>query len=484
MFDKAEDFGKDMLLTFDEICQATSGKIVCNKAGVQGVYSVVLDSRNVSDGALFVPLRGTIQDGHKYCEAALQKGAVCFFVDIKFLAETNAEVANETFVKNLCEKYKATCIVVKNNLYALQDCAACYLKKFPKLLRIAVTGSSGKTTTKEILASIIGEERKTIFTKGNLNSETGLPLSVFTIRKDDEVAVFEFGMNRENEIAELAKIFQPSIAVITNIGLAHVGMLGSQEKIALEKKKIFSRFDNTCTGFIPQSEFVEILKQDVPGEIKVIDCEKIISEKFLKLKDLGEKGFEFIYDGEKVEFHLVGKHNLINALMAISVAEFLKIKTSNIKKGLEKVKAIYGRAEIKEGRVKYLFDVYNANPQSMLASIEFFENLKVGGKKIAVLGSMMELGDYEFDAHKKIIDRVLNSNIDLIFLYGDNFVSVFENLKTLKTNENKFLCFKTNEATLLEAKLKEIIVDGDFVLLKGSRGLKLEQFVSCLEADK
>ncbi|MEL3907513.1 MAG: UDP-N-acetylmuramoyl-tripeptide--D-alanyl-D-alanine ligase [Treponemataceae bacterium] len=481
MFCKAEDFGKNILLTFDEICQATSGEIVCNKAGVQGVYSVVLDSRDVKAGALFIPLRGMQQDGHKYCEASLQKGTVCFFVDRKFLAEKNTGSTNEEFVKALCEKYKATCIVVKNNLYALQDCAACYLKKFPKLLRIAVTGSSGKTTTKEILASIIGEERKTVFTKGNLNSETGLPLSIFTIRKDDEVAVFEFGMNRENEIAELAKIFQPSIALITNIGLAHVGMLGSQEKIALEKKKIFSQFDNTCTGFIPKSEFSEVLKKDVLGKIKVIDCEKNIFEKFLELKDLGEKGFEFIYEGEKIKFHLVGKHNLINAVMALSVAEFLKIKTQNIKKGLEKVKAIYGRAEIKEGRVKYLFDVYNANPQSMLASIEFLENLKVGGKKIAVLGSMMELGDYEFESHKKIIDRVLNSSIGLVFLYGDNFINIFEKLKI---NENKFLCFKTNEASLLKTKLKEKLEKDDFVLLKGSRGLQLEQFVPCLEADK
>jgi len=469
---KIEHSKTNVLLTFDEVCVACGGFVLYNGAATDGVSSVAIDSRNCVAGSLFVPLRGAVQDGHLYCEAALKNGAVCFFVDEQFLAKNKSQLIA------LCKQYGAVCIVVKNTLYALQDCAAFYLKKFPKLIRIGITGSSGKTTTKEILAAILCEQYRTVFSKGNLNSETGLPLSVFTIREGDEVAIFELGMNRENEIAELAKVFQPQLAIITNIGLAHVGMLGSQEKIALEKKKIFSCFVSSCCGFIPQCEFTSLLQKNVLGKIFVVDGEKFLSEKFSPIKDLGENGFELFYNDKKLHFHLIGKHNLLNAAMAVAVAESLKLDDAKIRAGLEKVSALYGRAEIKKGKATYLFDVYNANPQSMSAALDFISTLAIAGKKVAVLGSMMELGDYSFDAHKKIIERVCTSDIAVCFLYGDDFVHTFEKIKCTDT---KFSCFKTSEATELKEKLETTISKDDFVLLKGSRSLQLEQFVSCLE---
>lgn len=469
---QAENSKTNILLTYDELCSASSGSVLYNGAAGSGIVSVAVDSRNCTAGSLFVPLRGAAQDGHAYCEAALKNGSVYFFVDEVFLAEHIEQLCD------LCKRYSAVCIAVKNTLTALQDCAAFYLKKFPKLIRIGVTGSSGKTTTKEILAAMLSQKYKTVFSKGNLNSETGLPLSVFTIKADDEVAVFELGMNRKNEIAELAKVFRPQYALITNIGMAHVGMLGSQENIAREKKQIFSYFDSSCYGFIPHGKFTSLLKKDMQGTFVVVDAEKIIAAKFLSLVDLGENGFEFVYGGEKTHFHLVGKHNLLNAALAVTAAEVLKLDAAQVRAGLETVTALYGRAEIKKGKVTYLFDIYNANPQSMSASLDFVATLPVKGKKIAVLGSMMELGEYSLDAHKKIIDKVAASDIDTCFLYGDDFVAAFE--KSHPT-ANKFFCFKTNAAAELKKNLEAKIVPNDFVLLKGSRSLQLEQFVSSLE---
>lgn len=463
--------GQNILLSFDELCEATNGKIVFAYARMEGVCSVVIDSRDVLAGSLFVPLRGEKQDGHKYIEAALEKGAVCFLVDTQFLKD------NKSAIKKLCQLYERTCIAVESNLYALQDAARYYVQKFPNIIKIAITGSSGKTTTKEILVSILSDYKETVFSEGNLNSETGLPLSVFKIRDKHRFAVFEMGMNRENEIAELAKVLNPHIAIITNIGTAHIGMLGSQEKIAEEKKKIFSQFDESCTAYIPDDAWADFLSTGVRGKIKKIDAKTFIAKNFIDLKNLGSDGFEFNYKGSKIKFKLIAEHNLVNAAMAICVAEDLGAKKENIVHGLETVKALYGRAEVVQGeKAKYLFDVYNANPQSMFSAIRFLESLK-NVRRIALLGSMLELGDYAFEAHKKIIEEVLNSNIELCFLYGDEIVSVFE---SLDIDSKKFLLFKSNEAEALSKNLEASVCENDFVLLKGSRSLRLERFANVL----
>lgn len=461
-----------ILLTFDEICTATSGRIFYNAKNVKGIYSIAIDSRNCIEGSLFVPLRGEVHDGHAYCKDALENAASSFFVDEKFFVE------KKTDVEKLCKLKNATCIVVNNNLYALQACAEAYVKKFPKLKRIGITGSSGKSTTKEILASILVEYRPTVFSKGNYNSETGLPLSVFNIKEEDEYAVFELGMNRKNEIAELAKILKPQVAIITNIGTAHIGMLGSEEKIAEEKKKIFLYFDSYCVGFFPDDKWSDFLSKGVSGSLHKVNVKKGINEKFLNLKDLGLKGYEFEYSNKKVHFRLLGEHNLSNALMAVCVAEVLNVDSECIIRGLEKVKPLHGRSEVLQGlKSNYMFDAYNANPQSMLSAIEFLEKLKVSGRKIAVFGSMLELGEYSFEAHKNIIERIKNSDLDLCFLYGDEFALTFNRLNF---TDKKFLVYKTNEADTLSKRLETEVNNCDFVVLKGSRSLRLERFVASL----
>lgn len=470
----AQNVQQNILLTIDELREATAGTIL-ERGAANGVVSISIDSRTCTAGSLFVPLRGMQQDGHAYCEAALKNGAVCFFVDSLYISDE----LHKNRVKELCSTYKATAICVQNNLTALQNCAKLYLRKFPKLLRIAVTGSSGKTTTKELLAAIFKQQYNTIYSKGNLNSETGLPLSAFTVRSDNEVAIFEMGMNRKNEIAELAACFNPDAAVITNIGTAHIGMLGNQENIALEKKKIFLYFDSHCVGFITKSPYSELLKEKTKGTIVEIDIENEIKNNFLNLIDKGVRGFEFEYCTEKIFFNLIGKHNLANAMLAVKVAEHFGISSENIAKGLNSIEQIAGRSEIVHGGVcDYLCDVYNANLESTLASLDFLQSIHSTGKKIAVLGSMLELGDFSIAAHTSIIKRAVVV-ADIVFLYGNEMIAAADKIKT---QDKKITCFTSDEAEKLKAALMQTITKNDFVLLKGSHGLHLEQFTSVLEA--
>lgn len=493
---KHESECKNILLFFDELIHATSGTVIACETNMSGISSVSLDSRNCEAHSLFIPLRGAERDGHAFCESALENGAICFFVDEQCIEKgiedprwtcTQGGLSIDAWIKALCKKYHAMCICVKNTLIALQACARFYLNKFPRIFKIAVTGSSGKTTTKELLSCIIGEQEPVIFSEGNLNSETGLPLSVFKITDKHKVAIFEMGMNRKNEIAELASVFKPNIAVITNIGTAHIGMLGSQEQIALEKKQIFSQFDSNDIGFIPKDNWANFLSKDIAGTVIAVDIEAKIKDSFLELEDNGENGYSFVYKNEKVSFPLAGKHNLFNAALAVTVAEHLNIKAHKIKSGLEKVNAGFGRSQVVHGAVDYLFDAYNANPQSMEAAIQFLIDLKRNVKKIAIIGSMLELGEFAFTAHKKIIEMILHSNIDFIFLYGNEIVSTYKKLEHRTSN---IFYYDETETNLLKKDMTDILEnqkrDGNkcFVLLKGSRGLKLEQFISVLESVK
>ena len=240
------------LLTVQELLNATNGTLFnTDYAQDESVLNkfftnVAIDSRNVTKNSLFITLIGEVQDGHKYVSQSVEKGATIVIVQKSSLSEFSHLYEDLTS--------KAIIIVVVNTLTALQNAAAFYVSKFPHLKRIAITGSNGKTTTKECLANVLNQEYRVVMTKGNLNSETGLPLSMFTIREEHEVGVFEMGMNRVGEITELANVFFPELAIITNVGTAHIGILGTKDNIAEQKKQIFSNFTKNSTGYVFEDE--------------------------------------------------------------------------------------------------------------------------------------------------------------------------------------------------------------------------------------
>ena len=462
-----------MLLGWEALCKAIAGTFICNYSPYQGFDSVTTDSRTVKPRALFIPLRGTQQDGHRYIEQALQQGAACVFADAVFLDIQE----NIQHIIALCKKHQAACIRVEHTLKALQDAAAAYLEQFPQLLKIGVTGSNGKTTTKELLASVFAQKYRTVKNEGNLNSETGLPLSVFTVTKKHEVGIFELGMNRKGEIAELAAVLKPNIAVITNIGTAHIGMLGSKDAIAHEKKQIFFCFDENSVGFIPdKDEYTAFLKETAHGKIFTYSADP--ASYTLE----GLSGAEIRYKGETIRLPLPGIHNVQNAFAAIAVAEYCNIPLQLIKAGIEQIQALFGRSQIIRGPVTYLLDCYNANPDSMNAGLALCANIAVRGKKIYLLASMKELGPESTKAHRAVCAAAFASDADILFFFGEEICAAA--VEQNKTSNKPFFCFTEAEAGKLRDTLDSLLNRNDFVFLKGSRSLELEQFEPILQKER
>lgn len=457
----------ETLLSFDNLIDAVNGKLIGKKSSSFSFLSVSIDSRKCTEKSLFVPLIGSMQNGHIYIRQALQNGATVVFTALSELAEKKQEF------ENLAKEFDATFIAVENTMTALQNAAKKYVEQFQGLIKIGVTGSSGKTTTKEIMASVLSQKYSVVTNEGNLNSETGLPLSVFKIRPEHEVGIFEMGMNRRGEIAEIASVLFPSIAVITNIGTAHIGILGTQDAIAEEKKNIFSNFSDNCIGFVPEDDkYAPFLQKVKKGRV-----EKYGAKSNSHIRDVSSSGLDgtvFEYNGVFIHFPVAGKHNFSNALAAISVAEYLHLSTEEIKNGLESVKTIFGRSQIYRGDKTLVHDCYNANPDSMENAISFCDDLDWKGKKIYVLGDMLELGEKSKELHSELGKKVLKSDADYAIFYGDEMKYAYLACKDKKKS------FWSNQIKDISDELESSVCKGDLILLKASKGMELWRVADAL----
>ncbi|MCL2521220.1 MAG: UDP-N-acetylmuramoyl-tripeptide--D-alanyl-D-alanine ligase [Spirochaetaceae bacterium] len=438
-----------------------------NSGAVNEAINVSIDSRLVSRGSLFVALKGEHNDGSAFLEEAFKNGAT--------MAITSYDSGLAGRQKELAGRYSAALFLVDNPLYALQQLAGYHIKRFPKLIKIGITGSNGKTTVKEMLAGILRRAAPTAATIGNLNSDCGLPLSCFAINSEHKYAVLEMGMNRKDEMSELAGIVKPNYAIITNIGNAHIGMLGSREAIAHEKKAIASHFNGSQTLFLPQHDsFAAFLAQNIAG--RVIFYAPTLLKKFERVEDLGLDGYKLYVGGETIRIHFAGKHNLHNACLAIYVALELGLKLKDIKEGLEKVRPLDGRSQVSAGRITLLKDYYNASPESMKAAIGSITALKYA-RKLVFLAEMRELGDNSADLHKELASSLLKAGIDEIYLLGPNMAYLAAELKELKF-------FGAIHHSTSFNSLKELLLtnlkDGDLLLLKGSRYYQLERLIEPL----
>jgi len=451
----------DILMDFSSLSQSLGARLLSfgNSQSGAGFSSVTVDSRTAREGSLFAALPGSNCDGHSFAEAAFKNGACAALVESNKFENFNlAEIA---------ESLGKTLIIVDDSLRGLQKAAAAYLEKFPYLLKIAITGSSGKTTTKEIAAKIIGIEKRVTMNPGNYNSEIGLPLAVFNLKPGDEVGVFEMGMNHEGEIADLARVLNPDIALITNIGSAHIGILGSREAIAKEKKNIFSKFNGKGVALIPaDSPYRDYLAQGVQGRVSFYG-----QGSFAQLggvKDLGLDGSEIVWDGKQARFALPGRFNLANAFAAIAIAREIPVSSGAIRRGIEAVKPLFGRGEIIHGKATIVKDCYNSNPESLAVALEFCESLDWPGRRVYVIGEMLELGEDSKKAHEGMGRLLADGKADMVFLYGKETASC---LKALKPGR----FFHTCDINEMTQAVNEYVRDGDLVLLKGSRGCALER---------
>ncbi|MDR1869863.1 MAG: UDP-N-acetylmuramoyl-tripeptide--D-alanyl-D-alanine ligase [Treponema sp.] len=434
-----------------------------------GFSSVVIDSRAAKEGSLFFALVGASCDGHSFVTAAFDSGARGAVVESSKLEGFD--------LVNAAQKTEKELIVVENTLKGLQDSARVYLEKFPGLVKIGITGSSGKSTTKEIAAAIISCEKNTVMNKGNLNSETGLPLSVFEVRPCHEVGVFELGMNRKGEISELAEILKPNIALITNIGSAHIEYFGSKLEILKEKRCIYNFLSDNDVALIPKDdEYSGILADGVTGIVRYYGAE--LFDEFEGTRSLGIEGTEVFWAGEKINFPLPGRHSFEDAIAAVAIAKEVSVSNNAIKRGLESVKPLFGRLEILKGRTTVVMDCYNANPESMARSVEFCDSLEWSGRKVYVIGDMLELGDNSFAEHEKLGELLSRCGAEMVFLFGGEITSA-----GAKMAEKGRRFYHSKDIDELSSAIDSFLREGDLVLLKGSRGCALERLSEMLTGE-
>lgn len=468
---------KKSLLTLQQVLESTGGVHVLG-SGEFCFTSVQTDSRMVQDRTLFVPLIGQAQDGHKYVPEAIEKGASVIFIRLR-----NFEEDGDFFASLSQNNPDVFFIGVESTLYALQRIAARYVEKFPDLIKIAVTGSSGKTTTKEILASVLGQKFSVVTNKGNLNSETGLPLSVFGINEGHKAGVFEMGMNRKDEIKEIAAVLKPRMALVTNIGTAHVGLLGSRENIAREKAMVFSHFNGIGTGVIPaDDDFSDFLAEQIDGNVVRYGEGLVPGVEFVE--DLGLDGTRLSVDGVEAVLHLPGKYNYRNALGAIALARILGVSAEEIARGINSLRPVSARSEVIRGKYTIMQDCYNANPDSMRKALEFVSCVPFEGKKILILGDMLELGESSAEDHGLIGELAAGGGADFVIFAGDEMSFAYDRARLMNGGSGIFHVPGNGEDSMhrIAETVRGISRGGDLVLVKGSRGMGLERVVQELEA--
>jgi UDP-N-acetylmuramoyl-tripeptide--D-alanyl-D-alanine ligase len=449
-----------------QACDYIHGRLAVSAP--RDITGVVVDSRQVEEGFLFVALPGDRVNGHDFIPQALQRGAVAVLA-----SNSDWSKRQDQLKELLADKTTVSVILVDDCLKGLQDLAKAYFSRFTDLLKVGVTGSNGKTTTKEILGSIISLDRSTVISKGNLNSEIGLPLSCFQVRPEHRCSVFEMGINHAGEMDVLADIYRPDAAVVTNIGTAHIGLLGSRENIAKEKKKICQYFSGTERAFFYEGEqFSDLLREGVRGKIISFGIET--TKGYQGSEDLGLDGTVIHWEGLRIRFPLFGPHNLLNALASISVSAELGISKENIKEGLEAVRPLFGRSQVLRGPVTVIQDSYNANPDSFAQVFHFVAALSWPGRKIAVLGSMKELGKQSLDAHRLIGDWAIQSDFQSLFLFGEEMETAFKEIEDRGFPGT--LSWMTDFDSL-RASLRSYLREGDLLLIKGSRAVELERLL-------
>jgi len=467
------------------------------------ITAVQVDSRAVVPGSAFFALQGERADGHDFIGKAIEAGAVCI------VAAENQKAKALQAMEHSCPGWPhmpasvkdsrvsspvVPCLIlVPSVLNALQKLAREYRTRMKNLVRIGVTGSSGKTTTKECIGAMLvanfGEEAVAM-NKGNLNSDIGLALSMFSLKPEHRVAVFEMGMNRQGEIDELAWILEPDYAVITNIGTAHIGILGSRQAIAEEKKKAFSRFTGKQVGFIwEEDDFRDFLREGVNGRVRSFGFSSFGNA--VSITSRGLSGWEIRWKNQNIQFPLPGKHNCLDALAALAVAEELALDPAATARGLSAVQPLFGRSQIFQGSIDLLFDCYNANPDSMSQAIEFCDSVPAKGRKVLVLGSMLELGAAEEAEHRLLGEKAFHSSAEAVFFFGPEtkaslkrFSELMEGTSavTAKAINTTRTVFQTDSMDELAGAVLAFIKPGDLVLLKASRGRTLERLADHMQS--
>ncbi|MGN0183424.1 MAG: UDP-N-acetylmuramoyl-tripeptide--D-alanyl-D-alanine ligase [Candidatus Ornithomonoglobus sp.] len=452
------------VLTIKDILRATKGEIISktsNSAGLE-ITGVTRDSREVSEGVLFVPLKGEKVDGHDFVKSALEHGASA--------ALTEKEI----------ERAKGTLIRVKDTRKAMGDIARYYKKKY-FVPSVAITGSVGKTTTKDMVYAVLSAHYNTLKTPNNFNNDIGVPLTIYGLGEEHEMAVIEMGMNHFGEIEYLAGIALPDAAIITNIGMSHIENLGSQEGIFKAKMEVTKLFTEKNTLFVNGDD--KFLKAVTGGPYRVVkyglDPSNDVYAK--DIENNGRSGVEFtvVYGGGKFRAAVTqpGVHNVYNALAAVCAGLHFGVSVEECIKGLKECEYTSQRLEIIEHNgIEIINDCYNSSPDSIRAALKV---LKASSKnnKIAVLGDVLEMGDFAEKAHYDLGKDIAQSGINMLVTAGENASKIAEGAK-----DNGFENVKVYETTDDAAEaIAGLVRADDSVLVKASHGMHFEKITDILK---
>ncbi|MBQ3165354.1 MAG: UDP-N-acetylmuramoyl-tripeptide--D-alanyl-D-alanine ligase [Lachnospiraceae bacterium] len=448
-------------MTLHNIAKAVGGKLFCAEGKEhQEVKGVVLDSRKVEQDFLFVATVGERVDGHSFIEQVYEKGALC--------------VICEKAPQNPSGAY----ILVESSFQALKDVAKFYRENLD-IKVVGITGSVGKTSTKEFIASVLESHYKVLKTEGNFNNEVGLPLTVLRIQEDTEVAVLEMGISDFGEMHRLSEIAQPDICVITNIGQCHLENLGTRDGILKAKTEIFDFMKADGSVCLNGDDDKLITVQNAKGNAPIFfgrnethaiyasDCE-----------NQGLAGSKVVIHREgrsfTVEIPLPGEHMIYNALAATAVATMLGLSDEEIQKGIAAVEPVGGRSHIiRNEKVTIIDDCYNANPVSMKAAVDLLT--MANSRTVAILGDMFELGSNEKKLHYEVGAYTAEKGIDMILCVGDLSKNIYEGALSVNDSTSK-VCHFVDKATLLE-QLGGLLQVGDSVLVKASHGMHFEELL-------
>ena len=449
--------------TLGEITLAVDGELMQGDKN-KTVSSVSIDTRTLKKGDLFFALRGTKYDAHEFLEQAVEKGASGLVVS----------------KDDLSLKSSVPIIKVSDTLKALAKLAA-YNRKENDVFIIGVTGSNGKTTTKDLIYAVLKKKYSVLKNKGNFNNEIGLPLTLLELNESHDYAVLEMGMRGFKQIDALCKIADINAGVITSIGTAHLELLGSIDNIALAKGEILENVPQNGFALIPADKLAMLRPARCRGELYTFGVE--VNADYCATDIKAKNGLmEFIahtpYGKAKMSLPLLGRHNVANAIAAVAVALKLGFELEEIKEALLDVEVSPMRLQIiKNKKFIIINDAYNANPDSVKAAIDVLLELGDGRRKVAVLGDMLELGEKEQEMHYEVGEYL--KNIDVLLTVGRLAEHIAFGAKCAGLTKDNIYCCKDNMSAV--AKLKEILQLNDMVLVKGSRGMHMEYIVKGIE---
>jgi UDP-N-acetylmuramoyl-tripeptide--D-alanyl-D-alanine ligase len=448
-------------LSLDQIAQFCGGSVVAGKAET-AVSRISTDSRTLQAGDLFVPLRGENFDGHKFIQQAVERGAAGAMVEEGWKGATPPGFG---------------LIRVADTLVAYQMLAASYRESLP-LKVIAITGSNGKTSTKDFVAATLAKKFRVTKTEGNFNNHVGLPQTMLAASVDDEIAVWEIGMNHPGEIAALAKLAAPDVAIITNVGIAHIEFMGSREAIALEKGALAEAVGAHGTVILNADDaFSETIAKRTRAKIILAGIEN----GSVRAGDVRQSatGSEFtILEGAhrcRAQLPVPGTHMVQNAMLAVAAGRAFGLSLEECAAGLATTPLTKARLQIKEiNGIQFIDDSYNANPESMKAALRTLIELDAEGRRIAVLGEMGELGDESERGHREVGEAAADLKVDELIAVGATGAPIARAAKKAGLESSVAVDSPEKAAELLG----ENASPGDLILVKGSRTARMERVLA------